>query len=252
MPLLLCLRLHKTTSSLREVRALVLCAKGCLMGIPQSFLPPPHRLPNLSLVQVTGRVSFQKEAGRFGDADFRCVVDKSKIVDLKITTPQAKEIAPANSGLVVSEQRALKIMLDAYPGSHKNVQTFGPFESTLTMAPTLAIIVAISIALPIAWFVSDARGRTPLRRRVLGLVTILWLFAVAILAHGIQSFEANSYFTYESKRLLDASVRHLRARHSDAVFREWGRANERFKATYENRGRYAEIVDDAVRGMENQ
>ena len=43
---------------------------------------------NPSLVQVTGRVSFQKEVGEFGDADFRCVVDKNKIVDLKITTPR--------------------------------------------------------------------------------------------------------------------------------------------------------------------
>lgn len=120
------------------------------------------------------------------------------------------------------------------------------------MAFALVIIVAISIALPVAWFVADVRGRTPLKRRVLGLVTILWLSAVAILANGIQTLDANSYFTDESKKLLDASVRHLRAGHGDAVSREWMRANERFNATYENRGRYAEIVDDAVRGMENQ
>ncbi len=86
---------------------------------------------NPSSVLVTGRVSFQKDVGQFDGADFQCVIGKNKIVDLKITTPQTKESATGNPTSVVSEHQALKIMLDAYPGSLKNVQTFGPFESTL-------------------------------------------------------------------------------------------------------------------------
>ena len=39
----------------------------------------------------------------------------------------------------VSEEAAMKIMLKAYPGSLKNTQTFGPFESTLQSdVPTFA------------------------------------------------------------------------------------------------------------------
>jgi len=86
---------------------------------------------NPSSVLVSGRATIQKGVGQFDEVDFQCAIEKNKIVDLKITTPQTKDSAPGHSSSVVSEQYALKIMLDAYPGSLKNVQTFGPFESTL-------------------------------------------------------------------------------------------------------------------------
>lgn len=112
----------------------------------------------------------------------------------------------------------------------------------------IVLLILVTVALPIAWIVADFRGR-PATRRVLGLVTLLWSFAIATLVGGLQQFNANSYFGFATKDLLKASVGQLRAGNNSAVLREWERADEQFNPTYENRGRYRQIVDQAIEGM---
>ena len=119
------------------------------------------------------------------------------------------------------------------------------------MPPVLIICILIVItgALPIAWFVADLRASPPLRRAI-GIVTICWSFGVAALFGSIESLNANAYFTAASEKLLEKSVQNLKAGRQEAVLREWSRANERFGTTYESRGQYSEIIDEAVKGME--
>ena len=112
----------------------------------------------------------------------------------------------------------------------------------------IVILLVITAALPIAWLVADFRSSAKVRR-ILGVVAILWSFAVAAFVGALQQFNANSYFTSASKNLLESSVQQLRAGKTDAVIRELSRANEQFNPTYENRARYRQIVDEAIEGM---
>ena len=110
------------------------------------------------------------------------------------------------------------------------------------------ILLLITAALPIAWLIAEFRANVAVRR-TLGVITILWSFGVASLVGMLQNFNANSYFTTASKDLLETSVEQLRAGKTEAVLREWTRANEELSPTYENRARYQEIVEQAIEGM---
>jgi hypothetical protein len=110
------------------------------------------------------------------------------------------------------------------------------------------LFLTITAALPLAWLISDITAR-PSIRRALGIVTILWSFAVAAIVGLLQNFNANSYFTDASKDLLTASVEQMKAGKTEVVLREWLHADDQFHATYENRGKYRQIVDEAIAGM---
>ncbi len=112
----------------------------------------------------------------------------------------------------------------------------------------IILLLAITAALPIAWLVAEFKAR-PGIRRTLGIVTILWSFGVASLVGLLQDFNANVYFTGASKDLLSASVEQLKAGKTEAVIREWSRADSEFHPTYENRARYRQIVDQTIEGM---
>jgi hypothetical protein len=117
------------------------------------------------------------------------------------------------------------------------------------MPAQIIVLIAITICLPLGWLVSEFRA-DPLTRRVMGICTILWSFGVAAMVGMLESFDANVYFTSASKKLLETSVRHLQNGNEKAVAREWVLANEKFGSTYESRAKYAEIVDQAIVGME--
>lgn len=110
------------------------------------------------------------------------------------------------------------------------------------------LLIAITIALPIAWLMADIKGK-PWLRRALGLTALLWSFGIAALIGSLQVFNANSYFTSASKDLLETSVKQLRAGKTETVLREWSRANDAFYTTYENRASYRQVVDQAIEGM---
>ena len=112
----------------------------------------------------------------------------------------------------------------------------------------IIILLIITATLPIAWLAAEFRARIAVRR-TLGVITILWSFGVAALVGALHDFNANVYFTTASKELLEASVQQLRAGKTEAVLREWSRANDEFGPTYENRARYQQIIKQAVEGM---
>lgn len=112
----------------------------------------------------------------------------------------------------------------------------------------IIILLIITATLPIAWLIAEFRASVAVRR-TLGVTTILWSFGVAAMVGTLQNFNANSYFTAATKDLLETSVQHLRAGKTEAVLREWARANDEFSPTYENRARYKQIVEQAIEGM---
>ena len=112
----------------------------------------------------------------------------------------------------------------------------------------ILMLLLLTAALPIAWFVADLRGR-PTVRRILGLVALLWSFGIAALVGGLQQLNANAYFSEASKDLLHATVLALRAGKTEAVVRELSRADDSYSASYEARGRYRQVVDEAIEGM---
>ena len=112
----------------------------------------------------------------------------------------------------------------------------------------IILLLAITAALPIAWLVAEFKAR-PGVRRALGIVTILWSFGVASLVGLLRDFNANVYFTGASKDLLAASVEQFKAGKTEAVIREWSKADGEFQPTYENRALYRQIIDQAIEGM---
>ena len=116
------------------------------------------------------------------------------------------------------------------------------------MTIQVVALIFITIGLPIGWLIAEFRTNS-LARRIIGACTIIWSFGVAALYGMLENLNANAYFTAASKQLLSESVHHLQVGHEKAVIREWLLANEQFGITYESNGRYAEIVDQAVKGM---
>ena len=112
----------------------------------------------------------------------------------------------------------------------------------------IILLTLISVALPIGWFIADLRGGIRVRR-ILGVLAVLWSFAVAALVGMLQAFDANAYFSAATKQLLTESVTQLNAGRTDAVVRAWSHAKDQINPTYENRGRYQEIVDEATTHM---
>jgi hypothetical protein len=112
----------------------------------------------------------------------------------------------------------------------------------------LILSLTFTVALPIAWLIADFKA-SPWIRRTLGIITFLWSFAIASLVGATRVFNANVYFTETTKDLLDASVRQLKDGRTEAVLREWAKADGKFHPTYENRGQYRQIVDQAIDGM---
>ena len=112
----------------------------------------------------------------------------------------------------------------------------------------IVILLLITAALPIAWLVAEFRGGAG-TRRTLGIFTLLWSFGVAALVGALRDFNANVYFTTATKELLQASIEQLRAGKTEAVLREWSRADTQFSPAYENRARYRQTVEQAIEGM---
>ena len=112
----------------------------------------------------------------------------------------------------------------------------------------ILLMLLLTAALPAAWLMADFRAR-PGIRRALGIIAILWSFGVASLVGALQTFSDNSYFTSATKDLLSASVEQLKAGKTEAVIREWSRADSGFQPTYENRAVYRQLVDQTIEGM---
>lgn len=110
------------------------------------------------------------------------------------------------------------------------------------------LILIAAILLPIGWLLADIWG-SPLVRRTLGVIAILWSFVIAYAIGTLEQLNSNAYFGRATKELLENSVQQMQAGKGDVVQREWIRMIEEYQPTYENRGRYREIVDETIERM---
>jgi hypothetical protein len=119
----------------------------------------------------------------------------------------------------------------------------------MRMLSPIAIIILIAvIGLPVGWFVSEFRGGRVLRL-TLGCLTILMSFGLAFIVGSLERLNSNAWFTGASKELIDASVSQLEAGHTDRVLDSLRQLQAEFHPTYENRGRYDTLVEQAVSRM---
>ena len=114
--------------------------------------------------------------------------------------------------------------------------------------PVIPYIIAVALA--VGWFVADLRGSVTTRRTI-GIVALLWLFGLATVGLFLQSLDLNAYFTSASKELLHTSVQQLRAGRTEVVIQALSHADDKFQWTYETRGEYREVVDEAVTSMDH-
>jgi hypothetical protein len=69
----------------------------------------------------------------------------------------------------------------------------------------LLLFALFTIALPVSWGIAEFKAK-PAVRRVIGLMALLWSFAVASFVGALQQLGADTFFSQASKDLLTASV----------------------------------------------
>jgi hypothetical protein len=74
---------------------------------------------------------------------------------------------------------------------------------------------------------------------------------VASLVGLLRDFQANEYFSFATKDLLDASIHNLKSGKPEVVLMAWEKASDSLHPTYENRADYRKIVDQAILWMES-
>lgn len=116
------------------------------------------------------------------------------------------------------------------------------------LSPIAVLILFLTIATPIAWFISEFRGSRPLRL-VLGTLAILLSFGVAFLVGFAERFNSNAWFGGMTMELIDAAVAALDAGRKDDVAQALKELQARYQPTYENRARYDELVRETVERM---
>jgi len=116
------------------------------------------------------------------------------------------------------------------------------------MTPLANLILILTIAVPIAWFVSEFRAPRWLRH-VLGTAALLLSFGVAYIVGSIERFNSNAWFGRATKDLIDTTVTELGLGHEEEVLSALRELQAEYQPTYENRARYDELVRKTVERM---
>lgn len=117
------------------------------------------------------------------------------------------------------------------------------------MSPFGFLLLAIIIALPIAWLVSEFRGSRPLRI-TLGILAI-GLMATCIWALNSLTtrFGYNAWYGGATGDLISTSLHQIEDGHLDRVLKAWRGLDQQYRPTYENRAHYNELVEQATARM---
>lgn len=110
------------------------------------------------------------------------------------------------------------------------------------------LIAVLAIGLPVAWVVSEFRGRLWIRL-ILGTISILLSFGIAVLVGSLERLQSNTWFGTVSEGLIDATIDELEAGNQDGVLRELKTLRREYSPTYENRAGYDVLVAEAVARM---
>ena len=63
-----------------------------------------------------------------------------------------------------------------------------------------------AVLFPLGWWLAEIWGSVR-QRRILGVISILWSFAIAFAVGSLEHLNANAYFSSASKDLLESSSR---------------------------------------------
>lgn len=116
------------------------------------------------------------------------------------------------------------------------------------MAPQAILALGVVIALPLIWLrfeFTDQRGA----RISLGLAAIASSFLVAWFVGILSQFSYNSWYGVASKSLIDTVILEIEDGNIDRVMGVLRKLQLDYHPTYENRARYDELVEEAVRQM---
>lgn len=119
--------------------------------------------------------------------------------------------------------------------------------------PAFALLfLAILIALPVTWLVSEFSQKRGLRI-TLGLLT---LFAFGFCLWGFitvtTTFNYNAWYGGATGDLIHTALFQIEEGHFDRVLKVWRSLDRLYQPTYENRAKYRELVEDAARRMKGE
>jgi hypothetical protein len=115
-----------------------------------------------------------------------------------------------------------------------------------------AIIVAMMIAVPIAWVVSESRGGRRLRNTMRILASIVMAAWIWGLSSWLTSINNNAWYGNATRDLIRTSIQQIEDGRLDRVLKIWRGLDQQYRPNYENRGRYDELVKEATARMRGE
>ncbi len=113
------------------------------------------------------------------------------------------------------------------------------------MAPFGFLLIAVMVALPIAWLVSEFRGGRPLRI-CLGILAIgLMATCTWAVSSVLTRFNYNAWYGGATGDLINTSIQQIEDGHLDRVLKVWRGLDQQYRPTYENRAHYDELIKEA-------
>lgn len=117
------------------------------------------------------------------------------------------------------------------------------------MSPLALLLIAIIIALPIAWLISEFRGSRTLRI-TLGILAIgATATCIWALSNVLTRFNYNAWHGGATGDLLRTSLAQIEDGHLDRVLRVWRGLDQQYQPTCENRANYKGLVEEATLRM---
>jgi hypothetical protein len=113
----------------------------------------------------------------------------------------------------------------------------------------LPLILFLTVALPIAWFISEFQPRTWLRL-VLGCAAIGMSYLVATGVGLLQQLDYNAWYGDASRQLIDTTVVKLESGKMPEVIANLNWLSRNYQPTYENRADYDDLVAEYVKRFE--
>ena len=113
----------------------------------------------------------------------------------------------------------------------------------------LYFILFLTIAFPIAWFLSEFQDRKWLRI-VLGCAAIGMSFLVATGVGLLERINSNAWYGTASQQLIDTTLKELKADNKSLVIENLTWLHGRYEPSYENRANYDGLVAEYVSRFE--
>lgn len=110
-------------------------------------------------------------------------------------------------------------------------------------------LLAVIVALPIAWLISEFRGGRALRILLGVLAMGIGMLCAWALNSVLTRFNYNAWYGGATGDLISTSLQQIEDGQLDRVLTVWRALNQQYQPTYENRARYRELVEEATRRM---